>query len=95
MLGWVDVVEEREYVIWAGGGGSHGNLALQGEQLLEQNGCPTCHLLDQQRRCPNLRGLYNKPVQLSDGRTIGSGRFPCPESILDPTRRSFRNLNQT
>ena len=28
-------------------------------------GCSTCHLLDQQGRCPNLRGVYGSRVQLA------------------------------
>ncbi len=89
MIGWVDVLEQREYANWAGGGGgtSQGSLATQGEQLFAQNGCATCHLLDQQGRCPNLRGLYNKPVQLSDGRTVLADDSYLRESILEPNAK--------
>jgi cytochrome c oxidase subunit 2 len=86
MTGWVDVLNDREYANWAGGG-SHGSLAEQGQQLFEQNGCSTCHLLDQQGRCPILRGLYNKPVQLDDGRTITADDSYIRESILDPNAK--------
>ena len=87
MIGWVDVMEPREYADWAGGGGAKGNLASQGEQLFTQNGCSTCHLLDQQGRCPILRGLYNKPVQLSDGRTVTADDSYLRESILEPNSK--------
>ncbi len=69
------------------GGGSQGSLAEQGQQLFEQNGCSTCHLLDQQGRCPILRGLYNKPVQLNDGRTVMADDAYIRESILDPNAK--------
>lgn len=87
MTGWVDVMEPREYANWAGGGGSQGSLADQGQALFQQNGCATCHLLDQQGRCPILRGLYNKPVQLADGRTVIADDAYLRESILDPNAK--------
>jgi cytochrome c oxidase subunit 2 len=84
MVGWVDVLDKRDYDNWASGGGRQGTLAEQGQQVFEQHGCSTCHLLDQQGRCPNLRGLYNKPVLLSDGRTVIANDAYIRESILDP-----------
>ncbi len=87
MIGWVDVMEPREYANWASGGGAQGSLAEQGQSLFQQNGCATCHLLDQQGRCPMLRGLYNKPVQLTDGRTVLADDAYLRESILDPNAK--------
>lgn len=87
MIGWVYVMEPREYANWASGGGSQGSLAQQGQALFEQNGCSTCHLLDQQGRCPILRGIYNKPVQLADGRTVIADDAYLRESILDPNAK--------
>ncbi len=87
MIGWVDVMEPREYANWASGGGGGGGLATQGQELFAQNGCSTCHLLDQQGRCPNLRGLYNKAVQLNDGRTITADDAYLRESILEPNAK--------
>ena len=87
MVGWVDVMDEKAYANWASGGGTQGTLAEQGEKLFAQNGCSTCHLLDQQGRCPMLRGLYNKPVQLADGRTVIADDAYIRESILDPNAK--------
>jgi cytochrome c oxidase subunit 2 len=87
MIGWVNVLDKRAYANWASGGGAQGTLAEQGEKLFQQFGCSTCHLLDQQGRCPMLRGLYNKPVQLSDGRTIQANDAYIRESILDPNAK--------
>ena len=87
MIGWVDVLDQREYANWASGGGSGGSLASQGEKLFAQNGCSTCHLMDQQGRCPVLKGLYNKPVQLADGRTVIADDAYIRESILDPNAK--------
>jgi cytochrome c oxidase subunit 2 len=87
MIGWVDVLDKRAYANWASGGGTQGTLAEQGKNLFEQFGCSTCHLLDQQGRCPILRGLYNKPVQLNDGRTVLADDAYIRESILDPNAK--------
>jgi cytochrome c oxidase subunit 2 len=87
MVGWVDVMEKRDYANWASGGGAQGSLAEQGEKLFAQNGCSTCHLLDQQGRCPVLRGLYKKPVQLNDGRTVLADDAYLRESILEPNAK--------
>ncbi|MBV8553083.1 MAG: cytochrome c oxidase subunit II [Acidobacteriaceae bacterium] len=87
MVGWVYAMEPREYTKWASGGGGEGSLADQGEALFQQNGCSTCHLLDQQGRCPMLRGIYNKPVQLADGRTVTADDAYLRESILDPNAK--------
>ncbi len=87
MIGWVDVMEARDYANWAGGSGGGGDLAIQGQQLFLQNGCSTCHLLDQQGRCPNLRGLYNKSVLLNDGRTVIADDAYIRESILEPNAK--------
>jgi cytochrome c oxidase subunit 2 len=87
MGGWVEVMDERAYANWASGGGSEGSLSQQGQKLFEQNGCSTCHLLDQQGRCPILRGLYNKPVQLRDGSTVIANDAYLRESILDPNAK--------
>jgi cytochrome c oxidase subunit 2 len=75
-------MEPREYAKWASGGAG-GSLAEQGQQLFQQNGCSTCHQMEQQGRCPILKGIYNKPVQLADGRTVIADDAYLRESILD------------
>jgi cytochrome c oxidase subunit 2 len=87
MIGWVEAMEPREYANWAAGGSGGGDLVSQGQSLFQQNGCSTCHLLDAQGRCPNLRGLYNHPVQLADGRTVVADDAYIRESILDPNAK--------
>ncbi len=87
MIGWVDVMDEKDYANWASGGGTQGTMSEQGEKLFAQNGCSTCHLMDQQGRCPVLKGLYNKPVQLADGRTVLADDAYLRESILEPNAK--------
>ena len=87
MIGWVDVLDQRSYANWASGGGAAGTLAEQGQKLFSQFGCANCHLLDEQGRCPILRGIFNKPVQLNDGRVILADEAYLRESILDPNAK--------
>lgn len=83
MIGTVYVMDQPEYAAWLSGGGGQGSLADQGEKLFQQYGCSTCHLMDQPGRCPNLKGLYNKPVQLANGETVIANDAYIRESILE------------
>jgi cytochrome c oxidase subunit II len=69
------------------GGGSEGSMAQQGEKLFQQYGCSSCHLLDEQGRCPIMRGVYGSRVQLEDGRTVLADDAYIRESILDPNAK--------
>jgi cytochrome c oxidase subunit II len=86
MIGFVDVLDQASYNSWASGG-SGGTLAEQGQGLFTQNGCSTCHLLNEQGRCPILKNVYNKPVQLNDGRTVIADDAYLRESILEPNAK--------
>jgi cytochrome c oxidase subunit 2 len=87
MVGWVTAMEETEYENWLAGGGSEGTMAQQGEKLFQQMGCSTCHLLDQQGRCPILRGVYGSRVQLQNGGTVLADDAYIRESILNPNAK--------
>lgn len=87
MIGWVNVLDKRQYAEWASGAGTQGTLAEQGQKRFEQLGCGSCHLMDQQGRCPNLRGLYMKQVQLVDGSTVVADDAYIREKILDPNAK--------
>ena len=87
MGGWVTVMTEREYADWLSGADAGGSLAQQGEKIFGQNGCSTCHLNDQQGRCPVLRGLYNKPVLIAGGKTVIADDAYIRESILEPNAK--------
>ena len=92
MIGWVDVLDQQQYAEWQSGAGTQGTMAEQGQKQFEQLGCATCHLLDQQGRGPNLRGLYNKPVLLADGRIVLADDGYIRESILDPNAKIVANF---
>jgi cytochrome c oxidase subunit 2 len=86
MIGWVVVMEPRDYQAWLSGGGNQ-PLAVTGQRLFSELGCTTCHRSDTQGRGPNLVGAFGKPVLLEDGRTIVRDENYVRESILTPNAK--------
>ena len=84
MIGWVTVMEPRDFANWLMSGGGEGSMASQGQKLFQQYGCSTCHLFDEQGRCPNLKGLFGSRVLLSDGRTVVADEAYVRDKLLDP-----------
>ena len=94
MTGWVYVLEPAAFEQWLAGGGSE-SMAAQGEKLFAQMGCSSCHRLDQQGRCPNLRGVYGSRVELQDGSLVTANDTYVRESILTPGAQvvaGFQNI---
>src|ERR1700729_3400867 len=87
MIGQVVVMEPAQYQAWLSGGGTTGSLAASGESLFQQLGCPTCHRSDTQGRGPILTGIFGKPVELEDGRTVIADENYIRESILSPSAK--------
>jgi cytochrome c oxidase subunit 2 len=87
MIGWVTVMEPADYENWLSGGGAEGSMASQGEKMFQQLGCSTCHLLDQQGRCPIMRGVYGSKVLLDNGKTVIADESYIRESILNPNAK--------
>ncbi len=87
MIGDVVVMEPSQYQSWLSGGASAGSLAQNGQTLYQQLGCPTCHRSDVQGRGPNLVGLFGRPVQLEDGRSVSADENYVRESILNPAAK--------
>jgi len=83
MIGSIVVMEPAQYEAWMSGGSS-GPLSVAGEKIFAELGCATCHRMDTQGRGPNLLGVFGKPVQLEDGRTVIADENYIRESILDP-----------
>ena len=84
MIGWVVVMEPRDYEAWMSRGGGNQPLAVTGQKLFSELGCVTCHRSDTQGRGPNLVGVFGKPVLLEDGRTVIADENYIRESILEP-----------
>jgi cytochrome c oxidase subunit 2 len=84
MIGWIYAMEPREYQAWLAQGGAEGSLAAEGEKLFHQYACANCHHFDNQGRCPDLRNLYGRPVEISTGETVTADDSYIRESILEP-----------
>ena len=80
-------MEPAAYEAWMSGGAATCSLADNGKALFQQLGCSTCHRFDVQGRGPNLTGVFGKPVQLEDGRTVIADENYVRESILVPTAK--------
>ncbi len=87
MIGQVVVMEPAQYESWLSGGGASGSLADNGQAIFQQLGCSTCHRSDTQGRGPNLVGVFGKPVQLEDGRTVMADENYVRESIMSPAAK--------
>ena len=62
-------------------------MASQGEKLFQQLGCSTCHLMEEQGRCPILKNVFGSRVLLQDGRTVLADETYIRESILNPNAK--------
>lgn len=84
MIGDVIAMEPSAYESWLSGGAGEGSMVSNGEKLFSSLGCITCHTGTSGARGPNLAGLFNQPVKLSDGRTVTADENYIRESILYP-----------
>src|SRR5712691_9862273 len=91
MVGDIVVQEPAQYETWINGG-STGPLSATGEKVFSELGCATCHRNDAQGRGPNLKGVFGKPVQLEDGRTITADENYLRECILDPGAKRVKGF---
>jgi cytochrome c oxidase subunit 2 len=84
MIGWIYVMEPREYQSWLAGGAPGGTLAENGEKLFQDLACANCHKADGSARCPSLVNLFGGTVRLADGSTVKADEAYLRESILQP-----------
>jgi cytochrome c oxidase subunit II len=87
MIGWIDVMEPADFQAWLSGGAASESLASAGAKLFQRHACNTCHRQDSLARGPNLQGLFGKPVQLADGRSVVADESYLRESILTPNAK--------
>ncbi|MBO6622551.1 MAG: cytochrome c oxidase subunit II [Balneola sp.] len=87
MLAKVIVHTEEDFQTWLekNGGGVSGTPVEQGEQLVQLQGCTTCHSDDGTRLIgPSFKGLWESEETLSDGSTVTVDENYLRESILNP-----------
>jgi cytochrome c oxidase subunit 2 len=87
MTGWVTVMDPTSYETWLSSSTAGTSMAEQGQNLFQQYGCATCHLLDSQGRSPDLRNVFGHPVQLENGSTVLADEGYIRESILNPNAK--------
>lgn len=87
MIGWVNVMGPADYQAWLSGGSASESLASAGAKLFQRHACNTCHRPDSLARGAPLEGLFGKPVQLADGRTVVADESYIRESILNPNAK--------
>lgn len=98
MIGYVYAMSPRDYQSWLERGAAEGSLASQGEKLFHQYGCANCHHFDDSGRCPTLRNLYGRPVQIEGGGRVIADDTYIRESILQPRAKivwGFRPIMPT
>jgi len=87
MEGLVKVVELANFENWIAEQQATVDVdpVLQGQQLVQQYGCTTCHALDGSKKIgPSWKNLYESTVTLSDGSTIKADKAYLTSSILEP-----------
>ena len=84
MIGWVYAMEPHDFQLWLQQSGAEGSLASTGEKLFHQFGCSNCHHFETQGRCPMLRDLFGRPVQLTNGQIITADETYLRRKILNP-----------
>jgi cytochrome c oxidase subunit II len=84
MIGWVYVMTPEDYSIWLSGGLKGESMAQAGERLFSQYGCITCHKTDNTGKGPSLEGIFGKPQQLKDGRTLVVDESFIRQAITNP-----------
>ncbi|MBV8847822.1 MAG: cytochrome c oxidase subunit II [Bryobacterales bacterium] len=84
MIGWVYAMNRQDFQTWLAEGAPEGSLASTGEKYFHQFGCANCHHFDGHGPCPDLRGLYGREVQITDGPTVIADDSYIRESILKP-----------
>ncbi|RNC86032.1 MAG: cytochrome c oxidase subunit II [Balneola sp.] len=87
MLAKVIVHEPEDFETWLelNGGGVQGTPVEQGQQLVELQGCQTCHSVDGSPMIgPTFKGIWGRTEQLADGSSYTVDENYIRESILYP-----------
>ena len=86
MAGRLVVLTPDDYARWTAAQPEGDDLAHQGERLFHSLGCSGCHAPGATVHAPDLHGLYGRPVQLADGRTISADEAYLRDCILLPDK---------
>jgi len=85
MVGYVDVMEQRDFDNWLSGNVSGQTPVEAGKDLFENKlGCASCHAGGPQQRGAKLENMYNTDVKLVGGSTVRADDQYIRNSILNP-----------
>mgnify|MGYP001186287459 CR=1 FL=1 len=85
MVGYVYVMEQRDYDNWLSGNVSTQTPVEAGRDLFETKlGCASCHQNTDQGRGPSLNGVFGKEQRLTNGQTVVADEEYIRNSILNP-----------
>jgi cytochrome c oxidase subunit II len=85
MIGWVNVMEQRDFDDWlAGSAGAQTPVELGNQLFNTKLGCASCHGAQSGSRGPNLAGVFGKEVKLTNGQTLVRNEEYIRNSILNP-----------
>ncbi|MBA2378777.1 MAG: cytochrome c oxidase subunit II [Blastocatellia bacterium] len=86
MIGWVYVMEQRDFDAWLEGSVAGETPVEQGRDLFENKlGCASCHAGGPQQRGAPLEGLFGREVRLVGGQTVIADEEYIRNSILNPS----------
>ncbi len=83
MVGDVVVMRPEDYARWSAAQPQGDDIAAEGASLFHTLGCAGCHV-GSAVHAPQLAGLYGKPVQLADGRSVVADDAFIRDMILKP-----------
>jgi len=83
MIGWVYVMEPKDYQKWLSGGASEARLSENGKKLFEQLACSKTAKVRPLRRGPTWSGSSARGEN-SPGRNVKADESYHRESILQP-----------
>lgn len=86
MAGRLVIASPQDYARWISAQPQSDDLAHQGAVLFRSLGCSGCHTPGSTVHAPDLRGLYGRPVQLADGRTVTADESYLRDCILLPAK---------
>lgn len=84
MIGWVTVMEQRDFDNWLAGNVTNQTPVEAGRDLFENKlGCASCHQ-DNGGRGPSMKNIFGKPQKLANGDTVTIDENYLRESIINP-----------
>ena len=91
MIGWVIVMEPRDYQPWLAAAAPRGRWRPTGEKLFINSAAPAATLRRPGPCSDAARACYNRPRELDGGSPSGRRCLPS-ESILDPNAKSSKAI---